>query len=145
MLFRSALLRGKYQDDLKTQPDLKKLLTEIDNYKKAKEKKTVSLQEDKRKKEIEEQKKKNLIDISDDLAGDGLDSKSGAAVGGATKPVTPKPATDSTSIAQAKLKALKDKREKDTYLKETERLMTDFILSVPSNGVKVTQVEKKKE
>jgi carboxyl-terminal processing protease len=131
-----ALLRGKYQEDLKSQPDLKKLLTEIENYKKAKEKKTVSLQEDKRKKEIEDQKKKNLIDSGDDLALDGQE----------VKPNTPKPvATDSTSIAQAKLKALKDKREKDTYLKETERLMTDLVAIMPTNGVKVTQVEKKKE
>ena len=103
-------------------------------------------------KEIEEQKKKNLIDTSDDLTGESTSNQlilnpaeTKPAIPGTKTPVAPKPATDSTSIAQAKLKALKDKREKDTYLKETERLMTDFIISVPANGVKVTQVEKKKE
>ena len=55
-----------------------------------------------------------------------------------------KPATDSTSIAVAKIKALKEKHEKDTFLKETERILTDFITS-PTSGVKVSQVDKKKE
>jgi carboxyl-terminal processing protease len=65
---------------------------------------------------------------------------------GATKDkVKEKPATDSTSVANAKVKALKEKREKDPFLKETERLLTDLIMSMPTNGVKVTQVEKKKE
>ena len=146
-----TFLRGKYQEDLKSQTDLKKLLAEIENYKKAKEKKTVSLQEDKRKREIEDQKKKSLIDNLDDLTGEIATNQlvpnpaetKPAVIG--TKPLAPKPATDSTSIAQAKLKALKEKREKDAYLKETERLMSDFISIVPANGVKVTQVEKKKE
>ncbi|PWK29430.1 carboxyl-terminal processing protease [Arcicella aurantiaca] len=130
-------LRGKYHERLKTETDLKKLLAEIENYKKAKEKKSISLQEDKRRKEIEEQKKKNIITPADDLAGDIKPTD--------TKETTKTVASDSTSVAQAKVKALKEKHEKDTYLKETERLMTDLILSTPANGVKVTQVEKKKE
>ncbi|MES2516458.1 MAG: carboxy terminal-processing peptidase [Bacteroidota bacterium] len=146
------LLRGKYQERLKTESGLKKLLTEIENYKKAREKKTVSLQEEKRRKEIDEQKKKNLVDPADELAGNELklnepeDVTGVGKVTGAMKDKTKeKPATDSTSIANAKVKALKEKREKDTYLKETERIFTDFITSNPANGVKVTQVEKKKE
>ncbi len=144
-------LKGKSKGRLTTESDLKKLLTEIENYKKAKEKKSVSLQEDKRRKEIDEQKKKNIIDPADELAGNEL--KSGepedvtgvGKVTGATKDkVKEKPATDSTSIAVAKIKALKEKHEKDTFLKETERIFTDFITS-PTSGVKVSQIDKKKE
>ena len=134
-----AFLRGKYQGRLKTETDLKKLLTEIENYKKAKEKKSISLQEDKRRKEIDEQKKKNIVEPTDELAGNEL-------LPAGTKPVVPKEkvATDSTSIAVAKVKALKEKHEKDTFLKETERILTDFISNTPTNGVKVSQVENKK-
>ena len=139
-------LKGKSQGRLKTETDLKKLLTEIENYKKAKEKKTVSLQEDKRRKEIDEQKKKNTNtlelgdenELKEDVTGVGK-------ITGATKDKDKeKPATDSTSIAVAKIKALKEKHEKDTFLKETERILTDFILS-PTSGAKVSQVDKKKE
>jgi carboxyl-terminal processing protease len=144
-----AFLRGKYQGRLKTEGDLKKLLTEIENYKKAKEKKTISLQEDKRRKEIDDQKKKNTLDLGDDSelkANDPEDVTGVGKITGATKDkVKEKPATDSTSVANAKVKALKEKREKDPFLKETERLLTDLIMSMPTNGVKVTQVEKKKE
>ena len=142
-------LKGKSKGRLTTETDLKKLLTEIENYKKAKEKKSVSLQEDKRRKEIEEQKKKNIVDPSDELAGNELKSGESEDVTGVGK-VTgamkekEKPATDSTSIAVAKIKALKEKHEKDTFLKETERILTDFITS-PTSGVKVSQVDKKKE
>jgi carboxyl-terminal processing protease len=144
-------LKSKSQGRLKTETDLKKLLTEIENYKKAKEKKSVSLQEDKRRKEIDEQKKKNLVDPADELAGNELkpgepeDLTGVGKVTGAIKDKTKeKPATDSTSIALAKIQALKEKHEKDTFLKETERILTDFISS-PTSGVKVSQVDKKKE
>ena len=132
-------LKGKSKGRLTTETDLKKLLTEIENYKKAKEKKSVSLQEDKRRKEIDEQKKKNIVDPADDLVG-------GEAKPDEVKSALPKEkvATDSTSIALAKIKALKEKHEKDTFLKETERILTDFITS-PTSGVKVSQVDKKKE
>ena len=147
-----AFLKGKSQGRLKTETDLKKLLTEIENYKKAKEKKSVSLQEDKRRKEIDEQKKKNLVDPVDELAGNEFkpnepnDITGVGKVTGATKDNTKvKPATDSTSIAVAKIKALKEKHEKDTFLKETERILTDFIANSPANGVKVSQAEKQKE
>ena len=132
-------LKGKSKGRLTTETDLKKLLTEIENYKKAKEKKSVSLQENKRRKEIDEQKKKNIVDPADDLVGGEVKSDE-------IKPVIPKEkvATDSTSIAIAKIKALKEKHEKDTFLKETERILTDFITS-PTSGVKVSQIDKKKE
>jgi len=60
-------LKALYQDRLKTDADLKKLVADINYIKKAKEKKTISLQEDKRRKEIEDQKKKNLADLGDEL------------------------------------------------------------------------------
>lgn len=142
-------LKGKSQGRLKTETDLKKLLSEIENYKKAKEKKSVSLQEDKRRKEIEDQKKKNIVDPADELAGNEFKSGEPDDVTGAGKvtgamKAKEKPATDSTSIAIAKIKALKEKHEKDTFLKETERILTDFITS-PTSGVKVSQIDKKKE
>ena len=144
-------LKGKSKGRLNTETDLKKLLSQIDNYKKAKEKKSVSLQEEKRRKEIDEQKKKNIMDAGDELTGDELKSGEpedvtgiGKVTGATKEKIKEKPATDSTSIAIAKIKALKEKHEKDTFLKETERILTDFITS-PTSGVKVSQVDKKKE
>ena len=125
-------LKALYQDRLKTDADLKKLVADINYIKKAKEKKTISLQEDKRRKEIEDQKKKNLADLGDELTS-------------ATEKEPEKAPTDSTSIAQAKLKILKDRRSKDTYLKESERILTDFIMLNPATSqVKLTNVDKKK-
>ena len=123
-------LRALYQDRLKSDAELKKLVADINFIKKSKEKKTISLQEDKRRKEIDEQKKKNIAELGDDLANETKEPE--------------KVATDSTSIAQAKLKILKERRSKDVYLKECERILTDYILLNSSNQVKVTQVENKK-
>jgi carboxyl-terminal processing protease len=123
-------LRSIYQERLKTDTELKKLVSDITYIKKAKEKKTISLQEDKRRKEIEEQKKKNIADLGDEVATETKEPE--------------KVATDSTSIAQAKLKILKERRNKDVYLKECERILTDYILLNSKNQVKVTQVENKK-
>lgn len=123
-------LRALYQDRLKSDAELKKLVADINFIKKSKEKKTISLQEDKRRKEIDEQKKKNIAELGDDLANETKEPE--------------KIATDSTSIAQAKLKILKERRSKDVYLKECERILTDYILLNSSNQVKVTQVENKK-
>ena len=121
-------LKKKYEERLKTEADLKKLVSDFDYWKKAKERKTISLQEDKRRKEIDEQKKRNSQEINNDL-GD-VDTK-----------VEVK--TDSVSIANAKEKALKERREKDAYLKETERILTDYIFLAPSNGIKLTQNNNK--
>lgn len=136
-------LRTKYQDRLKTDADLKKLVVDIDAIKKLKEKKVISLQEEKRRKEIQDQKKKNLSETPEDET---ANIEGTSALEAASKKLPEaKAATDSTSIAQAKLKVLKDRRNKDTYLKETERIMTDLISLIPGTGVKVTQLEKKKE
>jgi len=43
------------------------------------------------------------------------------------------------------LKILKDRRSKDTYLKESERILTDFIMLNPATSqVKLTNVDKEK-
>lgn len=123
-------LRSLYQERLKSDTELKKLVSDINFIKKSKEKKTISLQEDKRRKEIDEQKKKNIAELGDDLANETKEPE--------------KVATDSTSIAQAKLKILKERRSKDVYLKECERILTDYILLNSTGQVKVTQVENKK-
>ncbi|WP_310588923.1 carboxy terminal-processing peptidase [Flectobacillus sp. BAB-3569] len=123
-------LNKKYQEHLKSETDLKKLVADFDYWKKAKERKTISLKEDKRRKEIEEQKKRNSQDLAEELAD-------------VEKPETKTEVkTDSVSIAQAKQKAAKERREKDAYLKETERLLTDYIFLAPSNGIKITQNKK---
>lgn len=113
-------LRGKYQDRLKTDVDLKKMVLDLDRWKKAKEKKTISLKEDKRRKEIDEQKKKNTVDVLED----GTIEKADAAEE-KSKAVMP---TDSISIVNAKIKAQKEKQEKDTFLKESGRILADYIL-----------------
>ena len=113
-------LRGKYQERLKTDVDLKKMVLDLERWKKAKEKKTISLKEDKRRKEIDEQKKKNTVDVLED----GTIEKADAAEE-KSKAVMP---TDSISIVNAKIKAQKEKQEKDTFLKESERILTDYIL-----------------
>lgn len=123
-------LNKKYQEHLKSETDLKKLVADFDYWKKAKERKTISLKEDKRRKEIEEQKKRNSQDLAEELAD-------------VEKPeAKTEVKTDSVSIAQAKQKAAKERREKDAYLKETQRLLTDYIFLAPSNGIKITQNKK---
>ncbi len=113
-------LRGKYQDRLKTDVDLKKMVLDLDRWKKAKEKKTISLKEDKRRKEIDEQKKKNTVDVLEDGTIEKADSAEEKS-----KAVMP---TDSISIVNAKIKAQKEKQEKDTFLKESGRILADYIL-----------------
>ena len=113
-------LRGKYQDRLKTDVDLKKMVLDLDRWKKAKEKKTISLKEDKRRKEIDEQKKKNTVDVLEDGTIEKADTAEEKS-----KAVMP---TDSISIVNAKIKAQKEKQEKDTFLKESGRILADYIL-----------------
>ena len=113
-------LRVKYQDRLKSDVDLKKMVLDLERWKKAKEKKTISLKEDKRRKEIDEQKKKNTVDVLEDGTIENTE-----AAEEKSKAVMP---TDSISIVNAKIKAQKEKQEKDTFLKESERILTDYIL-----------------
>lgn len=113
-------IRSKYQERIKTDLELKKLKEDFENWKRLKEKNSISLQEDKRKKEIDEQKKKS------------------------TQPETAVANSSGEILPDAKADDAKnDKHSKDTYLKESEKILLDLIASYPGSGIKVTQVEKK--
>jgi carboxyl-terminal processing protease len=119
-----ASLKSNYQERLKTDADLKKLVKDFDEWKKNK-KIVVSLQEDKRRKEVADRKKKNEEDTAAASTGE-----------------------DETKDPEAKAKDPKEtktkgKHDKDTYLKETERIMTDLMTFYPQTATKVTQLDKK--
>jgi carboxyl-terminal processing protease len=100
-------VRDKYKQRLKSDEELKTLVKTLDEFKKARENKIVSLQESKRKLEREEAEKKRLAmkqlgeDNLDDEEED-VDSKSADAPKGV-------------------------KAKKDIYLNETGRILVDFI------------------
>lgn len=105
-------LRGRFEDRLKSDPELKKLAQELADFKKAKENTVVSLQEAKRRKERDEAEKKRAAlkkEIPDDP--DGLDE------------------TGTPSTAQAD-KDKPKKKPKDLYLTETGRILADFIVAM---------------
>lgn len=95
-----ALLRDKYNQRLKTDPELKKLVEDLASFQKAREDKTVSLQIDKRRKERAEAEKKRAALSS-------LDDEEEEEEGDAT---TPAPA-----------------KKKDVYLTETARIVADLV------------------
>lgn len=108
-------LQSAFQSRLKTNPELLKLKDDFNRWKKLKEQNSISLQLDKRKKELDEQKKKpdESLAVMDALAIDGGEDK-----------------TDK------KEDKAKDKHAKDTYLKEAQRIMIDFIAG-PKKELKV--------
>ena len=103
-------LKEKHQQRMKSDVELKKLVEELELFRKARENKMVSLQETKRKKERDEAEKKrealkklNADDDTDD---------------------------DENAIAAA---APKDKKKKkDIYLIEASRVLTDYIIGTKS-------------
>ena len=98
-------LRDKHQQRMKADVELKKLVEELDLFKKARENTVVSLQETKRKKERDEAEKKReaLKKLDADLDADDDEST-------VTKP----------------------KKKKDIYLLETSRILTDHIINLKS-------------
>ncbi len=94
-------LRDKYNDRLKTDEDLKKLVSDFAEFKKAREDKTVSLQIDKRRKERAESEKKRaaLKELDEDDDDEEVDTA-------ATTPV---------------------KKKKDIFLAETSRILADLV------------------
>ncbi len=96
-----AKLTKQYEQDLKSDADLKDLMRDITEAKKARENTKISLQEAKRKKEREEAAKK--IDALEDETAAGQDG-------------APDPAEPATK-----------KAKKDPYLKEATRLMADYL------------------
>ncbi len=112
-------LQSAFQSRLKTNPELLKLKDDFNRWKKIKEQNSISLQLDKRKKELDEQKKKpdESLAVMDALALDAADDK--------------------TDKKEDKTKdKSKDKHAKDAYLKEAQRIMIDFIAG-PQKELKV--------
>ncbi len=95
-------LRDKYNGRLKSDEELKKLVGDLADFKKAREDKTISLQIDKRRKERAEAEKKRtaLKDLDDDTDG-----------GDEAEP------TETTPV----------KKKKDIYLTETSRILADLV------------------
>lgn len=98
-------LNDKYKQRLKSDSDLKKLVEDLDAYRKAKDNKLVSLQETKRKQERDEAEKKRAA--LNQLGEDGGDEDEDTA----------KEADKS-----------KDAKKKDIYLKETGRILSDLVV-----------------
>ncbi len=95
---------------LKTKPDLIKLRADFERWKKIKETNSISLNLEKRKKELDEQKKKP------DEAQAVMD-----ALGGA----------EDTSADKDKKEKSADKHAKDAYLKETQQILADWLVLQP--------------
>ncbi|MFM6948140.1 MAG: carboxy terminal-processing peptidase, partial [Aquirufa sp.] len=114
-----AKLQTAFQNRLKTNPELLKLKEDFNRWKKLKEQNSISLQLDKRKKELDEQKKKpdESLAVMDALAIDSGEAK-----------------VDKKD--DKKEDKTKDKHAKDAYLKEAERIMIDFIAG-PKKELKV--------
>ena len=104
-------LREKFDQRLKSDPELKQLAQELANFKKAKENTIVSLQESKRRKEREEaERKRAAINKVSQMS--------------APVDETGTPATGTTAAAAA------PKKKKDLYLTEAGLVLADYILAV---------------
>lgn len=99
-------LREKYQQRLKNEPELKTFTEELELFRKARENTVVSLQETKRKKEREEAEKKRQ----------------------ALKKLETEEDDEETSVAAKPA----DKKKKDIYMIETERILADYIALLKS-------------
>ena len=108
-------LRARFDQRLKSDPELKQLAQDLADFKKAKDIKVISLQESKRRKEREEAERKRsaATKVSQMTADTDIDE-------------TGTPPTDST----AKAKAAVAKKKKDPYLKEAGLVLADYILAV---------------
>ena len=104
-------MQASFSTRLKTKPELIKLKDDFERWKKIKENNSISLNLTKRKKELDDQKKKP------DEAQSIVDAISGGAEN-----------TDATA-ADKKEKAAVDKHAKDVYLKETQQILADWILT----------------
>lgn len=105
-----AKLQAAFSTRLKTKPDLIKLRADFDRWKKIKETNSISLNMEKRKKELDEQKKKP--DESQAV----MD-----ALGGAEETAAEKDKKDKSA----------DKHAKDAYLKETQQILADWLALQP--------------
>jgi carboxyl-terminal processing protease len=100
-------LQAAFQARLKTKPELLKLKEDLARWKKLKESNSIALQYDKRKKEVDDQKKKpdETQAVMEVMAGsETLDA-------------------DGKKVESKE----KDKHAKDTYLKETQQIIADWL------------------
>lgn len=117
-------LQSAFQFRLKTKPELIKLKEDFERWKKLKEQNSIALQLEKRKKELDEQKKKpdESLAVMDALASSS--------------------STESLAVSDKKEEKKddkpKDKHAKDAYLKETEQIMIDMIAG-PKKVAKVVK------
>ncbi|MHA8056784.1 carboxy terminal-processing peptidase [Aquirufa nivalisilvae] len=102
-------MQTSFQARLKSKPDLIKLKDDFERWKKIKELNSISLQIDKRKKELDDQKKKpdESQAVMDNIAGSAADTPEGD---------------------KDKKASTADKHAKDVYLKETQQLLADWVL-----------------
>ncbi len=105
-----AKMQAAFATRLKTKPDLIKLRADFERWKKIKETNSISLNMEKRKKELDEQKKKP--DESQAV----MD-----ALGGA----------EETAAEKDKKEKSADKHAKDAYLKETQQILADWLALQP--------------
>ena len=108
-------LRQDYESRLKTDPELQKLATDFEEFRKAKENTVISLQYDKRKKERDEAEKKRQAVAK---------TRSTPALG-----LTPADSIEAKIASGTGPEANLAKLDKDLYLKETGRILADFITS----------------
>jgi carboxyl-terminal processing protease len=106
-------LQSAFQFRLKTKPELIKLREDFDRWKKLKEQNSIALQFEKRKKELDDQKKKpdEALAVMDALS---VSSTEEVAVSADSK-------------KEKKEDQVKDKHAKDAYLKEAQQIMIDLI------------------
>lgn len=105
---------------LKTKPDLVKLRDDFNRWKKIKETNSISLNLTKRKKELDDQKKKpDEAQAVED------------ALSGGNGPTT------SETEADKKAKSTADKHAKDVYLKETQQIVADWLQALSPKVAKL--------
>ncbi len=135
-----ARIRDKFEQRLKSDPELKLFAQKLADDKKARENTVVSLQESKRKKERDEAEKKraamNKLDLSDDdevaaglVAPDGaatVTDSTKVAASGKTTTSKNQAGKASSTVAATKVPAVA-KKKKDLYLTETGRILADMI------------------
>lgn len=104
-------LKEKYQQRLKSETEMKTFVDELELFRKARENTTVSLQETKRKKEREEAEKKRAalkkLETEEEVDED-----------------------EPTTTAKAA-----DRKKKDIYMNETNRILADYIALIKSPSV----------
>jgi carboxyl-terminal processing protease len=104
-------LRDRFDQRLKSDPELKQLAQDLADFKKAKENTVVSLQESKRRKEREEAERKRA-------AANKVSQMSSAQTDD----------SDATTADATKKDA--NKKKKDPYLNEAGLILADYILAV---------------